>query len=119
MRRGSVIMVAAIVVLALLAQKRLGETAHLRDYRSSAALRRIQTLNTAEVQYNSTFGRFAQSLDELGPSAADLISAELAQGEAQGFRFTLIGSGDGYSITAVPVIAGAAGSRTFYSDQSL
>jgi len=93
----------------------------------TAALRAIQTLNTAQVQYNSQFGRFAQSLTELGPpasgtanaSAADLISGDLAAGEKQGYRFTLTGTPTGYTITAVPTAFGSTGSRTFYSDQSL
>jgi hypothetical protein len=47
----------------------------------TAALRAVQTLNAAQVQYNSQFGRYARSLIELGPSAADLISADFAVGE--------------------------------------
>jgi len=93
----------------------------------TAALKAIQTLNTAQVQYYSQFGRFARLLTELGPpasgaanaSAADLISSELASGEKQGYRFTLAGTGPGYSITAAPTAFGSTGSRTFYSDQSL
>ena len=93
----------------------------------TAALKAIQTLNTAQVQYNSTFGRFATSLTELGPptsgtsnaSAAELIAGDLASGEKQGYKFTLTGTPGGYAITAVPSAFGSTGSRTFFSDQSL
>lgn len=93
----------------------------------TAAIRALQTVNTAQVQYNSTFGRFAQSLTELGPpasvtanaSAANMISADLAAGEKQGYVFRLTGTPTGYAITAWPTAFGSTGSRTFYSDQTL
>jgi type IV pilus assembly protein PilA len=98
-----------------------------RYAQETAALKAISTLNTAQVQYNSTYGRFAASLTELGPptsgnanaSSADLISSDLAAGEKQGYRFTLAASPVGYTITAVPTAFGSTGSRTFFSDQSL
>jgi hypothetical protein len=85
----------------------------------------IRTLNAAQTQYQAQFGRFARSLAELGPpargpenaSAANLISAELAAGERQGYKFTLISTPTGYTTTAVP--STFCGSRTFYSDQTL
>jgi hypothetical protein len=91
------------------------------------ALKVIQVLNTAQVQYNSQYGRFARSLTELGPpisgtenaSAAGLLPADLAAGEKQGYHFTLMGTLAGYAVTAVPVSFGSTGSRTFYSDQTL
>lgn len=85
----------------------------------TAALKAIQILNTAQVQYNSQFGRFARSLTELGPSASNLISADLAAGEKYGYNFTLTGTPTGYTIAAVPSAFRSTGSRTFYSDQSL
>ena len=79
------------------------------------------------MQYNSQFGRFAQSLTELGPpasgndtaSSANLISADLASGTKQGYTFTLTGTPTGYTVTAVPTAFGSTGSRTFFTDQSL
>jgi type IV pilus assembly protein PilA len=93
----------------------------------TAALKAIQTLNTAQVQYNSQFGHFAQSLTELGPpasgtdnaSAANLISGDLATGEKQGYKFTLTGTPTGYTVSAKLSAFGSTGSRTFFSDQSL
>ena len=108
----------------------LGERTPYKSRRyaqETAALRNLQTLNTAQVQYNSQFGRFAQSLTELGPpasgtdnaSAANLISSDLAAGTKQGYNFTLTGTPTGYTISAVPAVFGSTGSRTFFSDQSL
>jgi type IV pilus assembly protein PilA len=99
----------------------------LLQLQETAALKAIQTLNTCQVQYNSTFNRFAASLTELGPptsgtpnaSSADLISGDMASGEKQGYRFTVTGTPSGYTITAVPIAFGSTGSRTFFSDQSL
>jgi type IV pilus assembly protein PilA len=91
------------------------------------AIKAIQTIHQAEVQYQSQFGRYANSLQEIGPpasgpatpSAADLVGNDLAGGEKSGYKFTLTGSNGGYVITAVPVTYGTSGSRTFYSDQTM
>ena len=93
----------------------------------TAAISVIRTLQTAEVQYYSQYGRYAASLAELGPPAsgasaaagADLIAGDLAAGAKQGYRFTVTGSRDGYVITAVPEVYNSTGSRAFYSDQSM
>jgi hypothetical protein len=85
----------------------------------TAALRDLQIVRTAQVQYNSQFGRYARSLTELGPSGSNLISASLAGGEMQGYKFTMTATAEGYSMQAVPVVFGSTGSRSFYADQSL
>ena len=84
-----------------------------------------------EVQYQSQYGRYATSLAELGPpqggaanaaptpAGADLIGNDLAQGEKQGYRYTLTASQGGYTINANPVTYGTSGSKSFYSDQSM
>jgi len=119
------IVIAIILIIVTVALPKLNKA---RMYaQETAALKAIQTLNTAQVQYQSTFGRFAQSLTELGPpvsgtdnaSAANLISSDLASGLKQGYKYTLTGTPTGYVITAVPQSFGSTGSRTFYSDQSL
>jgi len=119
------IVIAIILIIVTVALPKLNRA---RMYaQETAALKAVHTLNTAQVQYNSTYGRYAQSLTELGPptsgnptpSAADLISADLAGGEKQGYRYNLSGTPAGYTITAVPVSFGSTGSRTFYSDQTL
>lgn len=119
------IVIAIILIIVTVALPKLNKA---RMYaQETAAVKAIQTLNTAQVQYNSQFGRFAQSLTELGPpasgndtaSSANLISGDLAAGEKQGYKFTMAGTPNGYTISAVPASFGSTGSRTFYSDQSL
>jgi len=98
----------------------LGERTAYKSSRYSqetGALKALQALNTAQVQYNSQFGRFARSLTEL--DASNLIPADLAAGEKHGYKFTMTSTPQGYSVQAVPAVFGATGSRTFYTDQSL
>ena len=95
--------------------------------RETAAIQAIKAIHTAEVQFQSQFGRYAASLTELGPpasgapspSAADLIGNDLANGEKQGYKFTLAATQGGYTVNAVPVSYGNSGSRSFYSDQTM
>ncbi|MGA2038083.1 MAG: prepilin-type N-terminal cleavage/methylation domain-containing protein [Bryobacteraceae bacterium] len=95
--------------------------------REAAAIQAVKTIHTAEVQFQSQYGRYAVSLTELGPpasgapnsSAADLIGSDLANGEKQGYKFTVSAVAGGYTVNAVPVQYGSSGSRSFYSDQSM
>lgn len=95
--------------------------------RELGAIKAIQTIHQGEVQYMSEFGKYANSLQELGPpasgaatpSAADLIGNDLSGGEKSGYKFTLTGNAGGYVVTAVPITYGSSGSRTFYSDQTM
>ncbi len=95
--------------------------------RDMAAQKAIQTIHQMEVQYQSQYGRYANSLTELGPpasgapspAAADLIDNSLASGVKSGYKFTLTGGNGGYVITAVPETFGTSGSRTWYSDQTM
>jgi prepilin-type N-terminal cleavage/methylation domain-containing protein len=91
-----------------------------------AAQATVRSLHQAETQYYSTYGRFAASLEELGKpsggaanaSGADLIDADLAKGEKQGYRYSIRTTPNGYQINADPISYGIGGNRTFYSDQS-
>jgi type IV pilus assembly protein PilA len=95
--------------------------------RETAAIQAIKAIHTAEVQFQSQFGRYAASLTELGPpasggpspSAADLIGNDLANGEKQGYKFTVAAIAGGYTINATPVTYNSSGSRSFYSDQTM
>ncbi len=96
--------------------------------RETAAIQAVSTVITAEVQYQSRYGRYAVSLSELGPpargapnaSAADLIGNDLADGERARYKFTVSPIfGGGYVVNAVPVSYGISGSRSFYSDQTM
>jgi len=119
------IVIAIILIIVTVALPKLNKA---RMYaQETAALKAIQTINAAQVMYNSQFSRFAQSLTELGPpasgspnaSAADLINGDLAAGEKQGYKFTVTGTPAGYTITAVPSVFGSTGARTFFSDQTM
>src|SRR5690348_3339982 len=119
------IVVAIILIIITIALPKLSRA---RMYaQETAAVAAIRTLHTAQVQYNSQFGRYATSLAELGPpasgsanaSAADLIGSDLSQGTKSGYKFTLTGSPGGYVINANPEAFNSSGSRTFFSDQSM
>src|SRR6266516_4728410 len=95
--------------------------------RETAAVAAIQTIHTVQGMYHSQYGRFAASLTELGPpqsgaatqASADLIGSDLAQGEKQGYKFTVTGNAGGYVINANPITYGSSGNKSFYSDQSM
>jgi type IV pilus assembly protein PilA len=86
-----------------------------------------RTIHTAQTQYMSQYGRFAQSLQELGPptsgaatqAAADLLPGDLAKGDKGGYKYTVTGTAQGYQVNAEPTSFGVTGSHTYYSDQSL
>ncbi len=117
------IVISIILIILAIALPRFNQAAmHAREMAAQAT---IKTLHAAEAQYYSTYGRFAVTLQELGKatsgaasvSAANLISADLAKGEKQGYHYTLQGTATGYQINADPVTFNGSGSRTFYSDQ--
>jgi type II secretory pathway pseudopilin PulG len=95
--------------------------------RETAAIQAIKTINTAEIQYQSRFGRYAASLMELGPPAsgapnalaAGLIGNDLANSEKQRYRFTVAPVHGGYVVNALPASYGISGSRSFFSDQTM
>jgi type IV pilus assembly protein PilA len=90
-------------------------------------IREIQTIHQAQTQYQSQFGKYATTLNELGPptsggpgpQAADLIPSSLATGEKDGYVFTLTATPQGYTVTANPKVYNSTGRRTFFSDQSM
>lgn len=119
------IVVAILLIIGAIAVPRLG-TARQQS-QEMAAVRQIQTIHQAQTMYFSQFGKYAQTLQELGPptsgqagpSGADLIPSDLAAGQKTGYNFILQPSPTGYMVQANPVTFGSTGRRTFYSDQSL
>lgn len=118
------IVVAIILILAAIAAPKLNQNRmHAQE---TATIREIQTINTAQTQYYSQFGRYATTLTELGApaggqesaAAANLIPGELAKGMHSGYKFTLTGGPAGYQVVAVPEVFGNTGRRTFFTDQS-
>jgi len=119
------IVIAIILIILAVAMPRLQKS---RMYaQEMAALQAIKTIHTAETQYYSTYGKYAETLAALGPptsgaagpAASDLIQEDLASGEKQGYKFVLTAIPGGYIVNANPVAFGSSGSRTFYSDQSM
>src|ERR1700739_5011847 len=118
--------IALILIILAIALPRLGRA---RMYaQEMGAMRTITTIHTAQAQYFSQFGKFAETLQELGPpasgaagpAAADLIPAGLAtSGEGSGYKYVLAITPTGDTISANPMAFGTTGTRTFFSDQSL
>lgn len=95
--------------------------------RELAVQQEIRTINTAQVQYQSQFGKFANTLAELGPppsgapgpSAADLIPASLASGDKDQYNFVMTATPAGYTLTAQPKVYNSSGRKSFYTDQTM
>jgi len=119
------IVIAIILVLLAIAVPRLSVAQ--MSAREMAVIREVQTINTAQTQYMSQFGRFANTLAELGPptsggpgpQAADLIPASLASGEKDGYTFVLTATPQGYTVNANPKVFNSSGRRTFFADQNM
>lgn len=119
------IVIAIILIIAAIAVPKLNRTR--MQAQEMAAIRHIVAIHQAQTQYYSTYGKFAESLAQLGPAsgeapgpgAADLIPEDLAKGEKGGYKFVVAGSPTGYTVNAMPVAFNNTGTRTFYSDQTL
>jgi type IV pilus assembly protein PilA len=119
------IVIAIILIIVTVAVPRLGRMRS--SAQEMAAIRHIQTIHTAQAGYFSQFGKYAESLVQLGPPAsgrvgpdgADLLPEDLADGEKGGYRFQVTKGEVGYVVTAEPTEFGNTGSRTFYSDQTM
>src|SRR5579872_6464689 len=119
------IVIAIILVLLAIAVPRLSVAQ--MSAREMAVVREVQTINTAQTQYMSQFGRYANTLAELGPptsggpgpQAADLIPGSLSSGDKDGYIFTLAATPAGYTLNANPKVFNSSGRRTFYSDQNM
>jgi type IV pilus assembly protein PilA len=119
------IVIAIILIIAAIAMPKL-TSARMFAY-EMAAIRTLVTLNTAQTQYFSTYGRYATTLAEMGPppggatataSGADLITSDLALGMKSGYKFSMVGSPQGYAVNAEPQVFNTTGKRSFFTDQS-
>ncbi len=118
------IVIAIILVIITIAAPQYNKA--MMASHETAAIQTIRTIYAMQTQYNSQFGKYAQSLTELGPpasgadgpAAAGLISKDLADGKKSGYVFTVAANPTGYVITAIPEAFGNTGRRTFYSDQT-
>jgi type IV pilus assembly protein PilA len=108
----------------------------------ASAVGSIRTINTAAIEYNSTYGNgFPPALSAIGTTGsaavsctnAELIDSVLTTGTKSGFTLALVhgatlltsassscsggyGYSDGYVVTATPVTVGSSGQRAFCSD---
>ena len=120
----AVVIIVAAVVAAVVLPNLAGADTRAQEM---AAILNVRSINTAQVQYYTEYGRYAKSLSELGPpsngkegsASAGLIPADLAAGTKGGYTFSLRGSSTGYTMNANPVKYGSTGSRTFFSDESM
>lgn len=119
------IVIAIILILAMIAVPKVNQ--QLMSARETAAIQEIKSIHQAETQYYSTFSKYATSLAELGlpasgaagPSAADLLPKNLADGKIGGYIYVVNASATGYAVNANPETFGSSGRRTFFSDQTL
>jgi prepilin-type N-terminal cleavage/methylation domain-containing protein len=119
------IVIAIILVIAAIAAPKLN-SARMHS-QEMAAIRQINTIHTAQTQYMSQFGKYAENLAQLGPpqsgaagpAASDLIPGDLALGEKTGYIFSVGPTKEGYTVNANPKTFNNTGRRTFYSDQTL
>ncbi|HYL84741.1 MAG TPA: prepilin-type N-terminal cleavage/methylation domain-containing protein [Candidatus Angelobacter sp.] len=125
------IVVAIILIIAAIAIPNLLSARMAAN--ESSAVGSVRTLNTASITYATTYTNvgFPPALSNLGPSAsadstaADLIDSVLVTGVKSGYNFTYnAGTPDAnnyintYTLNANPSVAGASGTRFFYTDQS-
>ncbi len=102
----------------------------------ASAIQSSRVLNTAEVNYSSTYGKgYSANLSQLGPpaignpvspSAADLIDSVLAAGVKSGYNFTYTATNpdvngfyQGFNINANPSQPGMTGTNYYFTDQTL
>ena len=124
------IVVAIILIIAAIAIPNLMRARMSAN--EASAVGSIRTINTSEVQYNSTYGiGFAAALSNLGATGsgctasvatACLIDSSLSGGTKSGYTFKAIAdsanNNQTYTATAIPVAVGQTGQRAFFSDQS-
>jgi type IV pilus assembly protein PilA len=120
------IVIAIILIIAAIALPNL-KTARMNAL-EMAAIKHITTINTGQTQYYSTFGKYATTLQALGPGQGDstggpdsagVIPEDLASGEKGGYRFTLQATDHQFTLNADPVVFNSTGRRTFFCDESL
>ncbi len=120
------IVIAIILIILGIALPKLSK-ARMYAQETAAISTIARAIHPAEAQYFSQYGKYAVSLQELGPptsgapnpSASDLLPGDLAKGEKGGYKYTIQGTPTGYTVIAIPTAFGTTGSRTFFSDQSM
>jgi type IV pilus assembly protein PilA len=116
------IVVAIILIIAAIAIPNFLQ-AKMAAHESSA-VSSIHAINTAEIQYASSYPTigFSALLTDLGPAGTNYIDAVLASGAKGGYTFVYLQNttdnpSDGYTVNVNPTVPGVTGKRYFYSDQ--
>ena len=120
--------VFAPLIAALLASAASNAAPRQRSENEKGAIVVLKTIHTTQQQYYSQFGRYANSLRQLGRrdrsgkstlEAAGLLDPELAWGGKNGYHFALESRGTAaYATSAAPSVFGTTASRTYCSDQT-
>jgi len=119
------LIVIAIIMVLITAAIPIYKTGRM-NARETTVMREMQTIFQAQIQYQSQFGGFADSLAQLGPpvsgtagpQAARLIPRSLASGEKGGYLFRLARSGEGFAAWARPKEYDVTGRRSFFIDEN-
>jgi type IV pilus assembly protein PilA len=121
------IVVAIILIIAAIAIPNLLRSKMAAN--EASAVGSLRTINTASVEYSTTYGGYPPSLVSLSPAtpatstSADLIDSVLSAGTKSGYTFTYTpttvgGIVQSYTLTAGPVTIGTTGQRGFFTSQS-
>jgi prepilin-type N-terminal cleavage/methylation domain-containing protein len=123
------IVVAIILIIAAIAIPNLLRSKMTAN--EASAVGSLRTLNTACIEYSTTYGGYPHELTNLGPATAatstssDLIDSVLASGTKSGYSFAYTpGATDAsgnvlsYAVTANPITRGTTGQRGFFTDQT-
>src|SRR5246127_1030119 len=121
------IVVAIILIIAAIAIPNLLRSKIAAN--QASAVGSLRTLNTACIDYSTSYGQFPSALTNLGPIAsggtasstsADLIDSVLAGGSKSGstFVFGAGGRNQSYTITATPITPATTGQNMYFTDQS-
>ena len=110
------IVVLVIGIIAALSMPNLAKSKMAAH--ESSAISAVRTLVTAQITFavKSGSGDFAADLVSL--QGANLIDSVLGSGTAEAYSFSLSGSGVQYTIDARPLVYGASGIRSFFTDES-
>ena len=80
-----------------------------------AAMARLRSIATAEIQYQVDSGGNYATLDQL---IKNRLITDPSEGKLAGYRFEVRVRPSGYEATAVPVRVGVSGKRSFYIDET-
>ena len=97
------------------------------DVPARGAMDGMVAIDIAQTQYFNTYGRFAASMQELGPplggpvsaSGAGLIESDLASGERDGYKFAIQPLPVGYTKSAVSISPSSDSRSYFYGADHL